>query len=434
MEDLSSRTVTCFDYGLFVSWAPKLAEYFGRVFYFCPWQSAFPSSKLHRIGSGIGNIIKVDDFWDVVPETDVFFFPDVYTSGIQKHLRGLGYPVWGCGDAERLELERWETKEFLKDLGLPVQHCEHIYGIEELRAYLMSEEDKYVKISKLRGDFETFHHTTYNLSEPILDDIEMRLGPFKDEKEFIVEDAINDAVETGFDGFTVDGQFPDPCVFGYEIKDVSYIGVINPYSRLPRQVKETNAALAPTFQECTYRGFWSSELRIVKDGTAYLTDPCCRAGSPPSELYQEMWKNWGEIIWHGAHGEMVTPQPVAKYGVEVLLHSAWADSHWQAVFADPEIRKWIKLRNMCVKNDTMYVAPQIVGLPEIGAVIAVEDTLMGAIKKVVERCKGVTGYEIDMNIDKISKAIDTIKEGEKAGINLFGPLPSKGEIAAALSK
>jgi hypothetical protein len=197
---------------------------------------------------------------------------------------------------------------------------------------------------------------------------------------------------------------------------------------------EVNTKLAPAFAEYNYRGFWSSEIRVPKDGQPFLTDPCCRAGSPPSELYQEMFLNWGEIIWAGAHGELVTPKPAGRYGVEVLVHSQWADQHWQAVYVEPEARQWVKLRNVCQVGDTLYVAPQVVGLPEIGAIVAVDDSLLGAIKKVKGYCEMVTGYSIDLNLDRVAEAVTTIKESQDRGI-IFSdePLPTESQIARVLS-
>lgn len=433
--DLSNKTIFVRDYGLFASWAAKLTEYFGRVLYYCPFKSAFPRSQQYVIGTGLEGVERVTNFWDHVHQADIFFFPDVYDGDLQVHLRQMGKPVWGAAKGEELELMRWQTKMFLKkDLHLPVQPVERIIGVQALRDHLMDSENKYVKISLLRGDFETFHHNNYELSEPILDDIEQKLGPYKDSKEFIVEDAIDDAVEVGYDGFTIDGEFPDPAFFGYEIKDVAFIGAVRPYAKLPKPVRQVNEALAPVFEAYSYRGFWSSELRVPKDGKPYLTDPCCRAGSPPSELYQELFRNWGEIIWAGAHGELVAPEPVARYGVEVLIHSQWADQHWQALYVEPEVRKWVKLRNLCQVEDTLYVAPQVVGLPEIGAVVAVDDSLLGAIKKVKDYCNMVTGYTIELNLERVAEAVQVIQQAKDQGIPFSDdPLPTQAAIAHALS-
>jgi hypothetical protein len=435
MSDLKDKTICIHDYGLFASWALKLREYFGRVLYYCPFKSGFPKSTQYAIGTGLDGVERVVDFWDHLREVDIFFFPDVYDGDLQEHLRSLGFPVWGAGKGEELELYRWQTKMLLKkDIGLPVQPVERIIGVEALREHLQEVENKYVKISMLRGDFETFHHIDYELSEPLLDEVEAKIGPYKLLKEFIVEDAIDDAVEIGYDGWTIDGQYPGKAMFGFEIKDVSYVGAIRPYAQLPKQLREVNEKLSDLFAQYNYRGFWSSELRVPEDGRPYLTDPCCRAGSPPSELYQEMFSNWGEIIWGGAHGQVVEPLPNGKYGVEVLLHSQWADSHWQALYFPPELRRNVKLRNLCQVGDTWYVAPQTVGLPEIGAVVAVDDSLIGAIKKVISYCEQIRGYSVDLPIKTLMEAVAQVRSAQDLGIEFSDdPLPSKSQLAAALS-
>lgn len=434
MTDLSSKTICICDRGLFTTWALKMTEYFGRVLYWCDYKNAFPTSKQYMIGEGLDGVERVHHLFDMVDEVDVFAFPDVYDGDLQVHLREMGKPVWGSGKGEELELHRWETKGLLEEIGLPVQNVERIIGIDNLREYLMENDNKYVKVSMLRGDFETFHHETYDLTEPRLDEIDTRLGANKHSKEFIVEDAIDDASEIGYDGYTIDGNFPRLGIQGYEIKDVSYIGAIRPYSSLPKQVRIVNEKLSPVFANYQYRGFWSSEIRVPKDGKPYLTDPCCRAGSPPSELYQEMYSNWGEIIWGGAHGELVEPKSVAKFGIEVLIHSQWADQHWQAVYFPSELRKWVKLRNLCQIGDIWHVAPQTVGLPEIGAVVAVDDTILGCIRKVREYCDQVKGYSIDTNVGRIPDAIQAIRDGEKKGLHFSDdPLPSQAQIAAVMS-
>jgi len=433
--DLKDLTIYIYDYGLFASWALKLKEYFGRVLYFCPFKSGFPKSTQFAIGTGLEGVERVVDFWDHVHEADIFFFPDVYDGDLQEQLREMGYPVWGAGKGEELELYRWQTKQLLKkDLHLPVQPVERIIGMDDLRAHLANTENKYVKISMLRGDFETFHHINYNLSEPLLDEIEHKIGPYKFSKEFIVEDAIDNAVEIGYDGWTIDGLYPGFALQGYEIKDVSYIGSIRPYDKLPPPLLEVNEKLSPLFAAYNYRGFWSSELRVATDGKPYLTDPCCRAGSPPSELYQEVYSNWGDIIWAGAHGEITTPEVAGKFGVEVLIHSQWADLNWQALYFPPELRPNVKLRNLCQVEDIWYVAPQTVGLPEIGAVVAVGDSLLGAIKKVKEVCEQISGYMVDLPVKTLMDALEQVRAGEDQGI-LFSdaPLPSQKELAHVLS-
>lgn len=437
MSDLSNRTLLCYDNGLFTSWAERLGplrEGFGRVLLYVPWKDAFPKSNWFSIGDGLPGVEKVTDFFDVIDEVDCFFFPDVYDGDLQEHLRDLGKPVWGSGKGEELELYRWETKKLLKEIGLPVQPVERIIGLDALREHLKENDDKYIKTSMMRGDFETFHHIRYDLSEPRLDELEHKLGARKQTKEFIVEDSISPALEVGFDGYCIDGEFNDPSILGVEEKDVAYIGVVQPYKQFPEKVRYVNEKLAPILKEYKYRNFFSSEIRLGRDKEPYLTDPCCRAGSPPSEVYQESFSNWADIVWAGAHGEMVKPKPIAKYAVEALIHSSWADQNDEAVRFPEKIDQWVKLRNVARLNGVRYIMPQSVGLPEIGAVVGIDDTLLGAIKKVKSYADQIEGYDLDIKLKDIESVIKVIDDGQQKGIKFTSdPLPTLAQVQKAIA-
>jgi hypothetical protein len=195
-----------------------------------------------------------------------------------------------------MELYREQMNEYMKTLDLYVTPYETITGISNLREYLKKHDDVYVKCSILRGDFETFHAVNYRHVEPKLDELTHNLGAMKDIKEFVVEDAYNDAVETGMDFYTVDGQYPSRTLVGIEVKDLGYIGKIMDYDKISPKLTDYNTKMSETFKNYGYRGFFSTEIRISKDKPPYMLDFCARAGSPPSELYQLMYKNLAEII------------------------------------------------------------------------------------------------------------------------------------------
>src|SRR6516164_8582044 len=104
MNEFADKCICLHDYGLFASWALKLKEYFGRVLYYCPFKSGFPKSQLYAIGTGLEGVERVVDFWDHIQDVDIFFFPDIYDADLQEHLRELGFPVWGAGKGEELEI------------------------------------------------------------------------------------------------------------------------------------------------------------------------------------------------------------------------------------------------------------------------------------------------------------------------------------------
>lgn len=416
--DLATKSICVCDNGLFVAWAEKLAQKFGKVFYFTPWQSAFPRSNDLLIGKGLKGVTRINDFWAHVDECDAFFFPDVYFADIQSHLVKLGKAVWGSGYGEDLELDRWSTKKLLRKIGLPVGNAELITGIHDLREFLKENDRQWVKLSLTRGDFETFLSETYDLSEPKLDELESRLGARKTITEFIVEESLDDRIEIGYDGFTIDGQWPSLCMTAFEIKDAGAIGRVRKYEDIAEPIRLVNDKLTPIFKADGYRNFFSSELRIGKDLKPYLIDPCTRAASPPSELYSELYDNWPEIIWAGAHGELLDPEPVAEFGVEIMIHSSWADRNWQAISFPEKLRPLVKLRNHTIIDGKDYVVPQDVGLPEIGAVLGIGDTLDAAIAMARENCCLVQGYFVECKTDSIETALDQIEEAKQIGIEM----------------
>jgi hypothetical protein len=130
----------------------------------------------------------------------------------------------------------------------------------------------------------------------------------------------------------------------------------------------------------------------------------------------EMMDNLAEIMWYGAEGKMVDPIFNCKFGIEVMIHSDWADKNWQAVHVEPKIRKWVKLRNLTKIEGTYYIVPHEQGLPEIGAVVAIGNSMDECIEKVKKYAEQISGYRIDIKVGSIDNMTETIAKGEKLGI------------------
>lgn len=418
--NLKEKTVCMVDNGLFLEVLIKISPDFKKCYYFTPWINAFPRSNGALIGKGLEDegIERIDYLFDYIDEIDLFILPDIYSGDLALHLQSLGKRVWSSMKGEELELLRMEAKNHFKSLGLAVQPVKEILGLDALRNYLKKNDNKFIKISTFRGDFETFQHINFRLTEPILDDLEHRLGARQFTAKFIVEDAIDgdDIVETGYDGFTVDGKFPSKAIQGYEIKDLGYAGMVKNYDEMSPLVTDFNEKISDTLREYKYRNFFSTEVRVGKDKIPYMIDACCRCGSPPNELYQEMMTNMSEIMWYGAEGVLIEPEFCCEYGIEVMIHSDWANDHWQALHFPPQIRQWIKLRNLTKIDGTYYIVPNEQGLPEIGAVVAIGNSFEECIKKVKKYAEQIEGYRIDIKVGSIDEMTNVIAKGEKLGI------------------
>ena len=417
----SYRNKSCcvVDNGLFVELAVTLSKSFGQVYYYSPWESAFPKSNEVLIGKGIPDVTRIDSIWPVLDAVDLWVFPDIYMGSLQHHLADdLGKRVWGSREGEELELDRMASKRHLARLGIPIGEHRAIKGLDKLREHLGTYDNQFVKISRTRGDMETFYSTHYKIIEPRLDELEHSLGAKKRGMQFIVEDAIDDAVEVGYDGYSVDGMFPNQCMIGIEIKDKGYVGVIRSTEDMPQAILSANAHLAGSLEAYQYRNFLSLEMRITRDLRGWVIDPCMRMGSPPGELAQVMYENLADIFWFGAQGILVEPVCKAKWGAELLIHSEWADKNWQAIDFPEEHREHYKFRNLTIMDGRYYVVPQSVGLPEIGAVLGLGDTMEEAITQCKEMADQVEGHFIEIYPDSLDGAQEEVAKLKEFGITL----------------
>jgi hypothetical protein len=408
--NLKSKTALVWDNGIFTEIAVTLARDFGRVLYYVPWTSGMPKSNALMIGEGLDGIERVASPWAHYDEIDIWIFPDVYEGDLQDWLASQGKRVWGCRGGAELEIDRPASKARSKKLGIDIGPYKVITGLDALRKHLKAHDDQWVKISGTRGDMETFGAKTYAKVEPRLDELEHNLGALKKVMTFTVEQGINDAVETGYDGYVIDGKYPKGAMTGVEVKDEAYLMKTTTWGRLPEQVRSVNEKLAPALKAYGYRGFISTEVRCTKDGKAYLIDPCCRAGSPPNELYQVMMSNMAEAIWYGSEGILIEPDFNAKWGAEVLLISEWADQNWMQVSFPEAVRPFVKLRNFCRIEGEYYVIPQWTGSAEIGAVVALGATPDEAIENCKAIAEQVEGHLLDKPVDALDIAREQLEQ------------------------
>ena len=433
MTSLRTKTALVWEPGgIFTEMAKRLAKDFGRVIYATDWVGSYPTSRGLVVGQGDPDFERVADPWLYVDDADIVVFPDVYNAGLHTYLRSQGKRVWGCGAAgSMLELDRVATKEMMAKAGLPVGGYTEISGVTALRKHLKANKNQFVKLGGRngeRGDIETLSAPNYEHAEPVLDELEHRLGARAHVMEFVVEDAIDPAIESGWDGVAIDGQFWSRTMCGIEKKDQAYVCKVIDRAQVPKQVAAVNQAVAPYMKANQYRGCWSTEVRISPDGKGYLIDGTARCGSPPSELMQIMCENLSEVIWEGADGVLLEPDfGDNKWGAEVLLHSTWADQNYAHIRFPAEYRENIKLRHYTVIDGDIYVSPQATGMPEIGAVVATGKTAKEAIDRAKMIAEKVESHQLEIPVDAMDDALEDLMQilGDKAG-----KPASKEQIAA----
>jgi hypothetical protein len=425
LKDYSKLSCCVVDSGVNIELAIKLAESFGTVWYYSEWEEAYPKSNKLLVGEGIKQIKRQNDLFEFgndgkcfIDKPDLWIFPDLYHSGFQLYLDSLGKRVWGSRTGEELELYRDESKKHYKKLGLPVGKYVVIIGFDKLKEYLKEHENVFVKTSVSRGDFESFSSRNYEYIEPYLCELEHTLGPKKDIAEFIVEDAIDDAVEIGYDGYCIDGEFPKKACCGLEIKDHGYVGKFQDYADMPKEITEFTKEISETMKKYKYRNFMSTDNRITKDHTSYMNDICARQPHPPSEITMNMFENLPDIIWFGAEGKCVTPICSKPWGAEVMIESATACTCAVTLQFPDKIRDNVKLRNFTVINGEYYVIPQTNGETCLGAVVATGNTMEEAIENVKKIAKQVTGFKIKIHTEALDDAQNELDILKSYGIEI----------------
>ena len=414
LQSYSTKSVCVYDSGQFIELAITLSKSFGRVYYSCPWRDGVPNSNLRTIGDGVPGLIKIQNFFDIVDDVDLFVFPENYWGDLQTHLVSLGKRVWGSRHGDELELYRDDAKRYFKKVSLPVGKYEVVTGLASLRRYLKANDNQHVKINVTRGDTESFHAKTYRLIESKLDEMEHTLGAKKFIMDFIVEAGIDDVIsEVGYDGYAIDGQFPSVSLVGPEIKDKGYVGCMVDYDDLPDEVTLINDKLSDALEKYEYRNFLSTEIRITKDKTPYLIDLTCRSPSPPGELYMLMWENLPDILWHGAAGKCIDPKYKHKWGAHLVICSDRTEKGWLTVDFPNKYRDNIKFRNLCRIEGQYWVVPKNVEWPEFASVVTQADSLDDAIEECKEIAEQIQGEGIEVfpeALDKAKEEFSKLKE------------------------
>lgn len=403
------------DLGLYVDHANSLwKSKDDKVWYFTPWQSAFPKYIDYAIGKNFEHLEKVLYFWDYVEKADCIVFFDVHGNDICNYLRKI-YPkksIYGSGLGERLENNRWALKKLISKLSLPLQKAVHLKGVTELRKYLQTHPDVYVKVNIFRSDRESFYAKDYKTIELIIDEIESSFGMHKEEYEFVVEDSIHTDVEVGCDMFFWGKDYVKPYIYGYEWHKGLYIGRVS--NELPIPLKETMDKFKEVFTELSYRGAVSTEEKIKSKLDHYFLDLTARLPAPLSALYPQFIKNWAEMVYKIGLGQEVKMDLPFKYVGAFPFGTEHAKDHWVKLEVEPKHRDKIKFRSV-TQNAKGYFA--VKGMESVAVVVAAGNSVDEVINKLMENSKYVEAHGMDK--DGI-KGIDTIKEiiakGEKVGI------------------
>lgn len=410
------------DNGLYTNFAERLSRE-QKVAYFSVWGNAAPTSRELAPGTGFPNIERVNDPLGYVLDgsASAIYIPDINLNDYERLARQAEIPVFGAGEGNRLETDRWFLKEFLEAHGLDVIASVEITGIDELEAYLRDpkNDDKYLKVSVMRGDLETFHHEDWNGTADWFTELRSKVGPLGRRMRFIVEDPIPDAYEVGIDGFFVDGELLEPFVVGPEIKDAGYFGVVcESLNELPKAVRKVVKALGEYFAETGYRCFFSNEMRVTPAGVVYMTDATCRIPSPPGGVIMNAMRNFPEVVDAIARGKRIKPDfGDAKYLCEYILKSDWVSEHFLNVRYSGDFAARVALHNHCRIDDETWVIPHSWGHTEIGSALGWGKTREAAGAMAKQSADAIKAYphSVVFERDVLQIAEEALAKGAQLG-------------------
>lgn len=402
--------------GCYFPIADNLTKYFD-IYYHTVVQNPFP--RMSTMSIGLGTDVKIlKDFWSNIDQFELFIFPDLYFKDWGTHLRKMGKNVWGGCGSEDLETNRKLFKQELSNVGLSVAPTKYFMGIDNLVKYLKTNEDKWIKISFFRGEMETFHHVNWRQSEIWSNDIRIKLGPLASTLEFITEDGINSIAEIGSDGWLVNGNNANSFLWGIEVKDCGYIGKAELFNKMPQPIQDVFNKFRSITQKYNHTGFYSTEIRVGEDGNDYYTDPCMRAGSPPSNVYMEMISNWDEILLEGSKGNVIEPKFKAKYGVEIIIKSAYCQSNFLPIGFDSKYKDNIKLKGSLILDGKNYIIPfDQAGIDEMdafGSVVVVGNDIDIIVNQALEIANELEVYGLIFNENALDKAKESLMKIEEA--------------------
>lgn len=425
--NLNQATFCVFDKsGLGIALARRLGESGAKVYYQTPPDRRDQLNEA-VIGDGMakskdGPIECVEEYESVIDKIDTFVFPDIRFAAKQKHLRSLGYSVWGAGDGMALELDRLLFLKKLSELGLDVPPYDVVVGIEALRKYLEGKERIYIKMSRWRGSWETACFRSQEEDGHLLDLWAVRFGGLREMVTFICFPEIKTDLEIGGDFYAVDDQLPDMMIHGLENKDSAYFSAIVPRKQMPSQLLDIMEALRPFFKQTQYRQFKSMEVR-VKEPYAYWIDDTARIGLPSIGSQILAMKNLPEVIYEGARGNMVQPEYDANFTAEARIRVKGKSGAWHTEKFDSSLRPHLMLEDYCEVNGQPWWPADDHAIEEAGWLVAKGQTPEECLRSMNELSdKLPDGVEAD--VEALASVIREIDSEKSSGISFTEhPIP-----------
>jgi len=396
--------------------AEAMAEKAAKVWHYTPILGRQPKNRDDQIGSGLDGVEKVDDFEQYKDKADLIIFPGEYDGEICNRMWEENRRAFGSGLSTEIEINRKLFLDTLQRVELPIIKTYISEGLDDAIEYLTGKTDKWIKASYNRGDFDTKHYHNMKTFMPWLTFMRNKLGQKgADTVELLIQNSFKALVESGWDGYNIDGRFSKTGTIGYEKKDQWYIYRI--VEDCPDVLKNINDKMSPEFKKRGYRGAYSTEARINESGAVRFTDLTARFGSPPGEGICESYTSFAQDVFDVANGDMPKMEYKDEYGAMLILTSSWNEEQEVCVDFPKEIKNNIKLRHSYKHKGNYYCVPnESSGF--FGAVAAQGNTLKEAVARVNECAEQVICLDLEYHHIRLEEAEEMVKDGHQFGLEM----------------
>lgn len=364
--------------------------------------SAYPKLEDQITGDGFDSIMLVEDFAEVLDEIDFVYITDSCFPDLALFLREKGKVVYG----PTKELVRWENDrvyfwEKAKEAGLDVPDGEVVKGVEEARKYIREHEGErlWVKISKFRGNLETFSVVNEDEFNAMIS--QAGFGPYLNDIELVIQHEC-EGIEIGCDGWICSNGLFRPYFYTIEEKGRGNVVVVVEesgfdeyfYDKVMDVVRDTDYRC-----NLSVEGFWDGERFRVLEITP-------RNPYPVSSLYPRFVENFTEVVYGCALNKVIDVKVDwdNPYLVELTISTDEKDL-WRVIEFDERYN--VGFRRAVYKGDQVWFVPG-------DGVVATVNTKGAKVEGALEKAKKIAdsvkcmfsqydGTFVDSVLEKIKK-------------------------------
>ena len=256
----------------------------------------------------------------------------------------------------------------------------------------------------------------------------VNFGPLQNTIHFLVFEAIDTDIEIGGDTYCVDGAWPNLMLNGVEGKDKTYFAAVTKQTEMPEQLQEIMDAVSTELEHVRYRNQISFEDR-VKDGDHWWNDATQRGGMPSSASQYRLWENFPQIVWAGANGELVEPEPRHMFSIECQITAKCEKDTWITVELDPQLIGHCAF-SYCGFIDGCYVfPPDEIHQGELGWFVVTGNDPSELLQEAKDLAD-LLPDQLNADVESLASVIKEIETMDKSGIPFGGDkqLPEPAEV------